>query len=344
VFFSCNGCGETLKKNKVDGHSYSCRQCISVSCIDCNVNFTGDEYKKHLTCVSEAQRYQGALYNASEKENKGALKQGSWMDNVRAAAEEVSGNAALKNLLVRISDNDNVPRKRAKFLNFIKNSMRIHNQRIVEQAWEAIEAKNKPPEPPVVAPVEPVSILKKESDPLESDENEEDVKTNGNLKISKKEKKNSKKNKLAALSLEETAPAATNGNVENGKKEKKNKKRKREEQNESAVVETKTKKKKSKGVEEEPLQPNLNLINGIAPDTPCKGKFKISSCVQKLLLDKDELPLKKVKRKVIGEYLENYPHKTAEQANSLFDKKIMKIPGVAVGQGLVRKETFEVED
>lgn len=260
------------------------------------------------------------------------------MDNVRAAAEEVSGNASLKNLLVRISDNDNVPRKRAKFLNFIKNSMRIHNQRIVEQAWEAIEAKNKPPSPPVVKAVEPVSILKKESDPHDSDE-EDNVKTNGNVKENKKEKKKSKKNKNS----EEAAPA-TNGNVENGKKEKKNKKRKREEQAESAAVtETKTKKTK-KGAEEEPLQPNLNVINGIAPDTPCKSKFKISTCVQKLLEDKEELPLKKVKRKVIGEYLENFPHKTPEQANSLFDKKILKIPGVAVDQGLVRKEVFEVED
>merc|ERR1719470_761795 len=135
VFFCCNGCGETLKKQKVEQHPASCRS--TVSCIDCNMNFVGYEYKKHTQCVSEAQRYQGNLYQA--KENKGALKQNSWMESVRSAAENCKNNAQLKGLLVRIADNDNVPRKKAKFLNFIKNSMRVGNKDLVEKAWEAIE-------------------------------------------------------------------------------------------------------------------------------------------------------------------------------------------------------------
>jgi len=40
VFFSCDGCGEMLKKSQVDKHVYRCRrQCPSVSCVDCNVAF-----------------------------------------------------------------------------------------------------------------------------------------------------------------------------------------------------------------------------------------------------------------------------------------------------------------
>ena len=41
VVFSCDGCGETLKKSQVDAHAYKCRSCDSVSCVDCNVSFWG---------------------------------------------------------------------------------------------------------------------------------------------------------------------------------------------------------------------------------------------------------------------------------------------------------------
>ena len=42
VFFTCDGCNETLKKNQVDAHVYRCRQgCESVSCVDCGISFYG---------------------------------------------------------------------------------------------------------------------------------------------------------------------------------------------------------------------------------------------------------------------------------------------------------------
>lgn len=41
VFFSCDGCGESLKKSQVDSHARRCRQCASVSCLDCLVSFYG---------------------------------------------------------------------------------------------------------------------------------------------------------------------------------------------------------------------------------------------------------------------------------------------------------------
>ena len=31
VFFICDGCGESMKKAKVDAHAAKCRQCFSVS-------------------------------------------------------------------------------------------------------------------------------------------------------------------------------------------------------------------------------------------------------------------------------------------------------------------------
>ena len=42
VSFSCDDCGDLLRKQQVDGHVYKCRSgCRSVSCVDCNVSFYG---------------------------------------------------------------------------------------------------------------------------------------------------------------------------------------------------------------------------------------------------------------------------------------------------------------
>ena len=44
VFFSCDGCGEMLKKAQVDSHVYKCKVgCDAVSCVDCSVSFYGGE-------------------------------------------------------------------------------------------------------------------------------------------------------------------------------------------------------------------------------------------------------------------------------------------------------------
>ncbi|KAJ6145515.1 hypothetical protein N7470_009410 [Penicillium chermesinum] len=67
VSFSCEGCGDVLTKKKLDPHRGQCRG-ASFTCIDCMVHFNGTEYRSHTSCMSEAQKYQGALYK--EKPNK----------------------------------------------------------------------------------------------------------------------------------------------------------------------------------------------------------------------------------------------------------------------------------
>ncbi len=40
VFFSCNACGESVKKNQVEKHyTQQCRNCEMLSCIDCGKDF-----------------------------------------------------------------------------------------------------------------------------------------------------------------------------------------------------------------------------------------------------------------------------------------------------------------
>ena len=334
VFFCCNSCGDTLKKQKVEHHS--CRG--SYSCIDCNVNFTGNEFEKHTKCVTEAERYQGNLYEG--KEDKGAKKQDTWMVSVRDAAESCKNNSQLKGLLVRIAENDNVPRKKVKFLNFIRNSTRVGNKDLVEKAWDAIEKAGKPPTPAV-----PTVVIKEVVVPQET-------------VVEEKVKKSKKKSKKTLNSENVNGGLNANEQVEpvensNGNVVKVDKKRKRadsetktENLTEVAIVKKKKKKSKESDASKENtslLEPNLNHVNGVAPETPNKvKKYKLSNHIQELVFNKEEISLKKLKRKVTAAYLESYPHKSPEEASRLFDKKVMKVPGVCVEHGTASKEMLDI--
>jgi len=67
VFFICDTCQETVKKNKVESHCNQCRDCWTLVCVDCSKSFHGNEYRTHSTCISEAEKYQGALYRAPKQ-------------------------------------------------------------------------------------------------------------------------------------------------------------------------------------------------------------------------------------------------------------------------------------
>ncbi|KAF9236347.1 hypothetical protein BU15DRAFT_50180, partial [Melanogaster broomeanus] len=56
------GCGDVVKKPKLDQHRGRCNS--GFDCIDCSVTFnTPTEYKGHTSCISEAEKYQKGLYN-----------------------------------------------------------------------------------------------------------------------------------------------------------------------------------------------------------------------------------------------------------------------------------------
>ncbi|KAI0744100.1 hypothetical protein C8Q80DRAFT_1058617, partial [Daedaleopsis nitida] len=55
------GCGDTVKKPKLDKHHSMCNS--SVTCIDCSTTFAGPaQWKSHTSCISEAEKYQKGLY------------------------------------------------------------------------------------------------------------------------------------------------------------------------------------------------------------------------------------------------------------------------------------------
>ncbi|XP_022232320.2 cell growth-regulating nucleolar protein [Drosophila obscura] len=144
VFFTCNICGESVKKPSVEKHYQTrCRgNEKNVSCMDCLKDFYGEEYVAHTKCISEAQKYanQNQSFVAKESRNKNAQKQESWMDIIRAILDSSEYNLtpALRTAFQRLQSVDNVPRKRAKFENFVGNCMRMPRQQAT-QVWDILE-------------------------------------------------------------------------------------------------------------------------------------------------------------------------------------------------------------
>lgn len=137
VFFVCEACNESLKKNKVETHSYTCRNCWVLTCVDCNKQFNGDTYAAHNSCISEAQRYEGKLYDG--RTNKGDVKQALWISRVQSCAAEPTVQAHLRPYVERLLSHDNIPRKKAKFENFAKNSLRLHDAKTLGALWSIFE-------------------------------------------------------------------------------------------------------------------------------------------------------------------------------------------------------------
>ncbi|CAG5116547.1 unnamed protein product [Candidula unifasciata] len=138
VVFNCNACGEALKKNQVEKHTLRCRYCEALSCVDCGKDFWGNDYQTHTKCMTENEKYCGKNYVA--KVNKGEVKQEQWIEKVQSAIDKSVSNPNLKGLLERLKDYPNIPRKKIKFVNFLKNSLRIYNDSLINQVWDTLMA------------------------------------------------------------------------------------------------------------------------------------------------------------------------------------------------------------
>jgi cell growth-regulating nucleolar protein len=142
VYFTCNHCGESLKKPTVEKHyNTKCRSNqMSLTCVDCHKDFYGNEYDVHTKCISEAERYSGKGYVAKASLNKGQRKQEAWLEIVRSIqAKANTFNGGVKEIINTIGERDNVPRKKNPFINFLKNVGRRFQQRDVEEAWSLLE-------------------------------------------------------------------------------------------------------------------------------------------------------------------------------------------------------------
>nr|AAH58310.1 Zgc:65749 [Danio rerio] len=316
VFFTCDGCGESLKKAQVEKHLLKCRSCHVLSCIDCGADFRGDDYKSHNRCISEDQKYGGRDFQA--RANKGDLKQQQWIERVQEAVSRPDVGSELQQVLRRLSVYENVPRKKAKFENWMRNCLKIHSPHLLKQVWEilstAADSNGKP------ASRETTENCESRTDLKNGTEEEEDQRK-------KKKKKNRK-------TLEEQ-----NGHEKHTQKQKR--KREQNEQN----TDGKNNKRQKKSKQEEPDE-SLNE-EGEEPDNQetepnsTAGKFNWKGTIKAVLRDAPEegLAVKKLRKKVLAAYYSfsgDRNYRSEEELLSLFNRKINTNPKFKILKDRVR--------
>jgi len=195
VTFTCNNCGSSFKKAKVETHFYQCRF-SSISCIDCQKDFTMETSKLHNKCFNEDEKYAaggGSLQAPSVR--KGEAKQSNWTDFIHEIFEKTRQkiDTASRNLIQTLLKHDNIPRKKPKFVNFIKSSNRNRFEpQTIENVWTILETEwKKTADINNSKKLEEKSTLKQ--DEAKNGEPTADLEDNGEENTKKKKKK--KKNK-----------------------------------------------------------------------------------------------------------------------------------------------------
>jgi len=172
VSFTCDRCGNGFRKNQVESHMYQCGSNM-VSCIDCSQNFNRNDFKTHIRCITESEKYESKS-SYVQKANKGDVKQNAWFENVLSAVETFRGSQRARDLLEKLTEFPNIPRKKAKFYNFMYNSFRSYgvHEGLLGEIWTVIESFDKKP---AITPKPPVqkedeSIKKRKLDEEELNE------------------------------------------------------------------------------------------------------------------------------------------------------------------------------
>jgi len=307
-----------------------------LTCIDCLKDFYGDEYKSHNACMSEEQRYSkdGRAGWDPEKGQgkKGEKRQNIWTTNLRAILAETQNiEPDVRNIVNTILDHENIPRKKPKSVNFVKNIMRNRaNVHSIDKTWDLFSQALKPTAEEASKSKEDVEsddvpetiVDKKKKSKKEKKKDKE--KENGDVEMAdddgtkKKSKKDRKKEKLKAM--EEEIACEDTSEKENTDKNTKKKKKKLDkvEEDEVASTDNKLKRKIDESME----------VDEDASSPPKKVKFDWDDTITKLLMNKDgnEMKLKKLKKKCVSEFFSQNEdtHKTAEEVGSKFDKKLKK--------------------
>ncbi|XP_064440335.1 cell growth-regulating nucleolar protein isoform X2 [Mirounga angustirostris] len=344
VFFTCNACGESVKKVQVEKHVAICRNCECLSCIDCGKDFWGDDYKNHVKCISEEQKYGGKGYEG--KTHKGDIKQQAWIQN------------------------------------WMKNSLKVHNESILEQVWNIFseassnEAVSKGqdqqsltqaaslPRPPHTE----VSAKVPASGTRDSTEKQAEVKKNKRER--KEERQKNRKKEKKELKLENHQENSKNQKPKKHKIGQEAEQEARGEVPGSAGKKSQSKAGKAKGAadraedgagaragdaEEEPTKarPGKRKQKHSEDDTnskkkqrkvsgppeggepenheaPAKGKFNWKGTIKAVLKQApdNEVAIKKLRKKVLAQYyaVTNEHHKSEEELLAIFNKKISKNP------------------
>uniref|UniRef100_A0A3P8RSI5 Cell growth-regulating nucleolar protein n=1 Tax=Amphiprion percula TaxID=161767 RepID=A0A3P8RSI5_AMPPE len=341
VFFTCNACGESLKKAQVDKHVNMCRGCQVLSCIDCGKDFWGNDYRNHNKCISEDQKYGGKGYEA--KANKGDVKQQQWIQRINEAMNKPGVSAKLRDVLRQVSTYDNVPRKKAKFQNWMRNSLKIANTNLHDEVWEILAAADSAPEATQQAQAckQTEARDKVDTNTTEKQNGHPDVVTK---KLNKRERKEARrqKNGKATKGAEAAAAQEPEGD-QAGKKEKKGRKRKAnyehagdgEQYGHDAESETSFKKTRIDDSEA------ADMSEEVENEAVSKGKFNWKGNIKAVLRKSpdQELSVKKLRKKVLTAYYSytgDRNFKTETEVFAIFNKKINNNPKFRILKDRVR--------
>lgn len=349
VFFNCNACGEAIKKNQVEKHyRQQCRNCQVLSCVDCGKEFWGDEYAKHIKCITEDEKFGGKAYKPKPNANKGEQKQELWVQQVQDAILKLKANPKLKNLLERLKDYPNIPRKQAKFENFLYNSLRVMDRSLSTQAWNAIAAELSSSSPTELPAKEAAATANKKDEKKVTEEIDTEVAKetqNGHgEKKKKKHKKHDEESEVVSGNSKATAEKA-DAEAERGCRKKKKNKRKRDEEEVIEEASSKNKKLKTQNEEDEKEKKVETKVaedaNEEASDEAPTGKFKWEAAIIGVLkrADDKEITVKKLRKKVLGEFHArggDGKHYSEEQLLAKFTKKINKNPRLKVHKDTVK--------
>jgi len=215
VVFTCNHCGDSLQKPKVEKHYFTvCRTAKFLTCVDCFKDFRNEEYVAHTKCITEEERYaaKGSLPSQGVVK-KGEVKQQSWTDLVQSIVENTTNATGGQRKVFEImSNSSNVPRKRNKFINFIRSSTGNKvNIRDVESVWDLIEQRKKGQEQASGNSNETEKQVEteKEAEPEASEFKQQAETANQDLP-KKKKKKSTSVEKIEAAAAKETSETSVN--------------------------------------------------------------------------------------------------------------------------------------
>ncbi|XP_052100948.1 cell growth-regulating nucleolar protein-like [Mytilus californianus] len=350
VVFTCSQCNESLKKNQVEKHFQTrCRNCNMISCVDCGKDFWGDSYVEHIKCISEEEKYSGKNYKPKANANKGEVKQEQWLEKVQIAIDKCITNPRLKGVLERMKDYPNIPRKKAKFENFVSNSMNVRDRRLVGEVWDLLLANTEQPKP---VPPKEEEVNSAENGSQKENNVNGNVTNNEQLKeLSKKERKaerkrvkNKDENTVKAKKSDSKSKKCsendkTDSSTENDEKsnKKKSKKRKRKD-TEEEIEEVEVKKPHIEEKEEDKTLNSTTEENDdeMEENSP-KKKFNWEQTITEVLTSKGEISLKKLKKKVLCEYQAQVgSSKSDERIFAKLNKKISKNPNFVIKKERVK--------
>uniref|UniRef100_H9GGZ4 Ly1 antibody reactive n=1 Tax=Anolis carolinensis TaxID=28377 RepID=H9GGZ4_ANOCA len=307
VVFTCNACGESVKKVQVEKHVNICRNCQCLSCMDCGKDFWGDDYKCHVKCLSEDQKYGGKGFEA--KTHKGDVKQQEWIQigTTFALLQSAGTSPVLQELSKMIASEFFC------FLikqNWMANSLKIHNKTLQDQVWDIFSEATKKVRKSGIEIVES-SSTKNEDVPTPS---EVKTKISTTKKSKKEERENMKKSKSHDHVQQESEDLI------------KSKKSKKENTNaafsKTNYLKTNAKKRKLKHTEITTLICDMFYFY--------TGKFRWKETIKAVLKQApdNEISIKKLRKKVIAQYyaVAADHHKSEEEILALFNKKVSKNP------------------